>query len=443
MGHESRVLSTSTSGTVLGYIAACDSVAHARRVRSVISFRNRRSLPATGLLANTGYLTWLLPVFFLFAAWLHHVSRLPHSFPWLQPLKILKGVAQREWFPELALVALVFGATARRGLPPMRESLSHFSKRLRSGVPNDVVIRCGIGFLIGAIGAPFFSKWYNISDYVAAGIVLGAGAHALRTRQALVRALSDVAIAVILFSAASYIFTVIKALLFTVGSIEDNSLVQFEEKVFGVPLHRPLTAWAKSKPKLVIALDDIYFRLFEHMALTSLFLVGARLRRERTRLWCALAICYLIGGPAYYIIPGLGPRFFEADLYGFMRTLPLASNGVQQALFYNTRAVAEGRASVLSPYAYLACMPSLHLSHEFVLLYYARHSVPWFLASLIFTSLTVVAVLVLGWHYAIDIAGGAVLSAIAIGIVYVSRDRLLPRVVFQRGCYVARRRWPK
>jgi hypothetical protein len=172
------------------------------------------------------------------------------------------------------------------------------------------------------------------------------------------------------------------------------------------------------------------------MTLTSMFLVGAQLHRERTRLWCALALAYLLGGPAYYLVPALGPRFFQADLYGYMDHLHLTANGVQHFLFANTRAVAAGRPTVLSPYAYLACMPSLHLAHEFVLLYYARHSLVWFVASLIFTLLTCLAVMVLGWHYAIDILGAVVLAATSIGIVRVSRDRLLPRIVFQKGCYV-------
>ena len=244
----------------------------------------------------------------------------------------------------------------------------------------------------------------------------------------------------VLFVGCSYVFTVIKALLFTVGEIEDPFLISFEERIFGTALHRPVAAWASSMPALVEFLDDIYFRLFEHMALTSVFLVGAGLHRERTRLWCALALCYLLGGPMYYVVPALGPRFAEANRFVFMEHLPLLSNVMQSLLFHNTYEVAQGAPRFISTYSYLACMPSLHMAHEFVLLFYARRSPGFFALSLLFTGVTAIAILVLGWHYAVDIPAGLVLALIALGITRVTRDRLLPRVVFQRGCYLSRHR---
>jgi hypothetical protein len=142
----------------------------------------------------------------------------------------------------------------------------------------------------------------------------------------------------------------------------------------------------------------------------------------------------------YYVIPALGPRFVEGSHYSFMEQLPLLSNLTQSVLFKNTHDVAQGTPRLVSTYSYLACMPSLHMAHEFVLLFYARKSAGFFALSLLFTGATAVAILALGWHYAVDIPAGLALALLALGIVRVSRDRLLPRVVFQRGCYLSRRR---
>jgi PAP2 superfamily len=383
----------------------------------------------------TGVLPWVLLAAFTFAAFLHHHSRLPSSYPWTQPLTILRSVAERAWFPTLALGAVLLGLASRFRSDWVGHRVD-FLRKLSPAEQRDLVVRTLVGALAGSAVAAFFSPNYVLPDYLCLAGLGIAAANVRRVSASSRRLLTDIVIVSALFVSASYVFTIVKALLFTVGTIEDQSLIDFEEAVFGVALHRPVAAWAAKHTWAAVASDNVYFRLFEHMTLTSLFLVGMGLRRERTRLWCALAICYLLGGPAYYLIPGVGPRFFEADHYEFLRQLPLISNPIQNALFMNTRSIAEGRPLPLQVYSYLACMPSLHMAHEFVLLYYARHSKVFFAVSLVFTAATCVAILVLGWHYSIDILGGALLAAVAIGIVRISRDRLLPRIIFQRGCYL-------
>jgi hypothetical protein len=295
-----------------------------------------------------------------------------------------------------------------------------------------------VGAVLGLGGAYGASDQFNLADFASLALIGSAMVSIRRPLLAIRRLAVDIAVVVVLFIGCSYVFTIIKALLFTVGEIEDAALIEFEVAILGVALHRPVAAWSSNFPWFVTALDDIYFRLFDHMAVTSLFLVGAGLHRERTRLWSSLALCYLLGGPMYYLIPALGPRFVEAERFAFMEQLPLVSNYMQSVLFHNTHAVVQSRSSVVSTYSYLACMPSLHMAHEFVLLYYARKSKLFFSLSLVFSVLTSIAILVLGWHYAVDILGGLLLAFIAVGVVHISRDRLLPRIVFQRGCYLLR-----
>jgi membrane-associated phospholipid phosphatase len=72
-------------------------------------------------------------------------------------------------------------------------------------------------------------------------------------------------------------------------------------------------------------------------------------------------------------------------------------------------------------------MPSLHIAHELVMLYFARSSKLAFPVSLAFTALTTVAVVALGWHYPSDLVAGAVLAVFAIALARWQSDRLLPR----------------
>jgi membrane-associated phospholipid phosphatase len=107
----------------------------------------------------------------------------------------------------------------------------------------------------------------------------------------------------------------------------------------------------------------------------------------------------------------------------------LAANYVQAALFNNTAAVNEGRAASIQTWGYIACMPSLHMAHEFVMLYFARRSPIFFAGTLVFFMLTAVAVVALGWHYPSDILAGVGLGAVAIVISRYLGVRLFPRAL--------------
>jgi hypothetical protein len=234
---------------------------------------------APWFLQTTGYLPWILLAAIIVAAVAHHVSRLPPEYTWLQPLRILRNVVRREWFPTLVLGALVFGWAARvnwrqlaRGAPAV------FRRRvaLRPAVAAVGSASASVGVVLALSGA------HNAIDFACAAVVGGALSLTRRPLQVVRRSAVDLAVVALLFVGCSYVFTVIKALLFTVGEIEDTVLISLEERIFGTALHRPVAAWAAQTPWLVKAFDDIYFRLFEHMTLTSVFLVGAGLHRERT-----------------------------------------------------------------------------------------------------------------------------------------------------------------
>jgi membrane-associated phospholipid phosphatase len=107
----------------------------------------------------------------------------------------------------------------------------------------------------------------------------------------------------------------------------------------------------------------------------------------------------------------------------------LAVNYVQAALFDNTAAVNEGRAASIQTWGYIACMPSLHMAHEFVMLYFARRSPVFFSGTLAFFVLTAVSVVALGWHYPTDIVAGVVLGVVAIVISRQLGPRLFPRAL--------------
>ena len=71
------------------------------------------------------------------------------------------------------------------------------------------------------------------------------------------------------------------------------------------------------------------------------------------------------------------------------------TNEIRGWLFKNTGAVVSGRATVLETWGYIACMPSLHIAQELVMLYYARRSSIALAISSVFTAITMVLMLLL------------------------------------------------
>ena len=162
------------------------------------------------------------------------------------------------------------------------------------------------------------------------------------------------------------------------------------------------------------------------MALTTVLLVSLRLGRERIEYLGALAICYIIGGPLYHVWPGAGPGYFDARTFEFLGQNPILVNPIRAWLYENTASVLSGHAVILKTWGYIACMPSLHVAQEFVMLYYARHSRLGFLLSGIFTAFTLLAVVALGWHYPLDSIAGGLVAVVAIKVAHSQRDYLLP-----------------
>jgi hypothetical protein len=83
---------------------------------------------------------------------------------------------------------------------------------------------------------------------------------------------------------------------------------------------------------------------------------------------------------------------------------------------------------MIETYEFIACMPSLHMAHETVMLFFSRHSLIMAVFSGAFWLASFVAVLVLGWHYLFDVFAGMLLAA----LVIVTVQRVSLSIIAQR-----------
>ncbi len=363
------------------------------------------------------------------AAVAQHESGLPGGYTWLRPWYILFLVVCNRHFPLIALVTLLIAWNARRTRSGTR--FRDLIQALNQHVdipPGRVITAAATAVLLLAIGS-LLCPDHDLLDRISLLTIGGfLGAQRASRRQSLVF-FGNLVFAVLVFMLVSYGFTVFKALLFRVEVPHDAQIMAFEHRIFGVYPHRLVANWIRLHKAILMVLDQTYYRLFDHMILVSLFLIGLKMPEQRTEFLSALAVCYILGAGAYYIYPALGPGYADPHTYQYLNKMTVMTKFFRARLWWNTRNVALGHATVLHTYDYIACMPSLHLAHEFVMLYYSRFSRIALFLSALFTAITGYAVIALGWHYPTDIVAGFLLAMLALGICHIQREHLFPRVL--------------
>lgn len=347
---------------------------------------------------------------------------LPGAYSWLEPFSTLKLIARSSWVPACAMASYGLGALATRGPPDWRSWVG----RAR-GLPRQRALTLGL-VALAVFGADvLYVPQHGALDALALSI---AGVLLVRRwpRAVVIDAAVNLALVTLLFTGVCYWFTVVKALTFAAGAPRDALILQLESTVFGVAPHRVIAAWTRLQPEWLYWFDRAYFRIFEHMLMVTCFLFGLGDRVRRAEYVGSLALCYVIGAPLYLTFPALGPAYFDPEAFTFLRQRQdLITPFMQAKLWQNTTAIARGRSTLLETWSYIACMPSLHIAHEVVMLYHARGSTPALLLSIGFTGFTCVAVVALGWHYPTDLILGAALGLLAIAIARWQSQRLLPR----------------
>lgn len=365
---------------------------------------------------------WLLPLLVLaslaaYAAQLA-VWRLPDDYGWLNPFRIVGPRLLVAGVPTGFGLAWLLGWLRRRDewtVEQMAAIQGALSVRGLAACPaRTFALLLVFCVLAVAVMSPFPLPTDQLAIAIAGTVWIARPAHLARLRTLVL----ETALAALTWLLVSHAFTVVKASLFLVAPPRDDLIVAAETWLFGGVLHAHVADVARASPAVARIFDHVYMSIFEHMIAASVFLAGLRHRREQVELLAALALSYLIGGVSYHLLPALGPVFAaERPAFDFLLDYRLGAFHAVQWLRANTMWVANGEAFALRPYCYVAAMPSLHVTHELVMVWYARHSRGMLFLNAAYAVLTVLATLGLGFHYALDLVAGAALAALTIVVV--------------------------
>jgi len=168
-------------------------------------------------------------------------------------------------------------------------------------------------------------------------------------------------------------------------------------------------------------LFTIIYWMFKPLILATIFwLILTCKTSKANQLTCAIVLGYYMGVIAYHLVPAYGPCYL--DRAACPVELSPRTAFVQQTLLWHTQDVQlNPSTTVIVPWKYIGAFPSLHVSHVLILTWFMRGSRVSLVLYGLFSFLTAISTIYLGWHFVIDLFGGLAVAALAIWITEWSR----------------------
>ena len=163
--------------------------------------------------------------------------------------------------------------------------------------------------------------------------------------------------------------------------------------------------------------EAIYYSMGGVMGAAILFLCLAGDKRAAFQMGGAILIAYYVSLAVFYFVPAQGP-FISGGLPHEMLTA-----GVQRMSLGNARILYRHAGWITPPLAYYVAFPSLHVAQPLIAAWFLRR---WRAVSLIvlgYSGLLVLAIVILQWHYIVDILGGFAVASLAVSLVSIGSRR--------------------
>jgi PAP2 superfamily len=166
-------------------------------------------------------------------------------------------------------------------------------------------------------------------------------------------------------------------------------------------------------PKLLSFLDTAYFQMF--LIVGATLLISAYHSRKRGLQFVGACLtAYYLTLLIFYFWPTYGPYIFcpthAAQYPGYLTAYVFQTSGMP-----GLQAIAQHKTRYLASGYYIA-FPSMHIGLPVIAMWFMRYWRPvfWLLAAYVCT--VAFAVVILEWHYALDIPGGIAVGALALAI---------------------------
>jgi hypothetical protein len=171
-----------------------------------------------------------------------------------------------------------------------------------------------------------------------------------------------------------------------------------------------------SAPLYSIA-SEIYYSIFGIMGAGIAFLCLAGDRGYAARLSGAILTAYFISLVVFFFVPAQGPFLSNPMPSGSF------TSALQAMSLTNARFLYHHSSWITPPSAYYVAFPSLHVAQPLIVAWFLRR---WRRVSGVlfgYCALLIPSIIILRWHYLVDILGGILVATIAVAIVSMHAER--------------------
>jgi len=172
--------------------------------------------------------------------------------------------------------------------------------------------------------------------------------------------------------------------------------------------------WTLLPARWLSFLDFAYFQMFAVVGAGFLMSAYGSYRRGMQFVGACLTAYYL-ALLIFFLWPSYGPYVF-CGTHAARFPAYLTAYSFQVSGLRSLQAVAQRKMPYLASGYYIA-FPSMHIALPVITMWLLRHwpRIFWLLAA--YNVIVVSAILILEWHYAIDLIGGIAVAALALAIV--------------------------
>jgi hypothetical protein len=170
----------------------------------------------------------------------------------------------------------------------------------------------------------------------------------------------------------------------------------------------------KLSPRAFAFAETMYYRMFDQVGAAILLISAYQGTRRGLRLVGTMLTAYYMALLVFYLWPSMGPFYTCTDhvvhfphwlkTYDFQRTF------IANAKFMSSRYKSMGQVGS----DYFIAFPSLHIALTIIVLWFMRRWKVVVLCLIAYDLVLIPAILLLEWHYVIDLLGGVVLAGVAI-----------------------------
>jgi len=170
-------------------------------------------------------------------------------------------------------------------------------------------------------------------------------------------------------------------------------------------------AFAVLPEQVLRFLDAAYFQMFLLLG-AALFLSAYQSLRRGLQFVGTCLTAYYLSLLIFYLWPTYGPYVYSplrvAEFPSYLTTYAFQNAGM-----VGLEAIAQHRIWNLGSGFYIA-FPSMHIGLPVIAMWFCRRLRPVFWVLAAYTCVAAVAVVVLEWHYALDVPGGVIVAALAL-----------------------------